>query len=253
MSTSTLERTRPVLRDLAAAAGLATAKVTVLAKPLTPEEAIGTPGRRDFPILAGKERVVEARVGIGKGHAFTDTAREFAGRLQDVLDLEFKDNGRRAIYIATLNAVLRHLRRANGTVHCRDDDPERCGSEIADILYRRFGRIRLGLIGFNPAIAEHLAGRFGADCLSFADLNPDNIGQYRFGVEILDGGTGTEELMERSDVVLVTGTTLVNGTFDRICDIISTHGRCGIVFGVTGAGVCELLGYERLCPLGRDV
>ena len=252
MSDRRLEGTRPVLRELVSVSGLAAAAVTVLAKPLTPEEAIGTPGRRDFPILAGKERVVEARLGSGTGHAFTDTAREFTGRLQDVLDLEFSDNGRRTIYVATLNAVLRHLGRAAGTVHCRDDDPECCGSEIAATLQRRFGRARLGLIGFNPAIAEHLVRKFGSERLCITDLNPENTGRHRFGVEILDGETDTDQLLERSDVVLVTGTTFVNGTFDRIWDGVLAHRRHGIVFGVTGAGVCELLGLERLCPFGRD-
>ena len=158
-----------------------------------------------------------------------------------------------AIYAASLNAVLRHLGRAQGTAHCRDDDPEACGSEIADLLHRRFGRVRLGLIGFNPAIAEHLVEKFGSDLLAFTDLNPENIGTQRFGVEILDGRSGTETLVQKSDVVLVTGTTLVNGTFDGIWATISAHERHGIVFGVTGAGVCELLGYERLCPFGRDI
>ena len=34
--------------------------ISILVKTLSPEEAIGVPGRRDFPIVAGKERVVEA-------------------------------------------------------------------------------------------------------------------------------------------------------------------------------------------------
>ena len=52
MTDHTLERTRGPLRAIAEEAGLLSANVSVLAKPLTPEEAIGTPGRRDFPILS---------------------------------------------------------------------------------------------------------------------------------------------------------------------------------------------------------
>ncbi|MEN8148514.1 MAG: hypothetical protein ABFS86_01755, partial [Planctomycetota bacterium] len=123
MNDDTLTRTREPFRRRAGEAGLLAADLSVLAKPLTPEEAIGTPGRRDFPILVGKERVVEARVGEGRGHAFTDTPREFLGPLSEAIDLPFDGNGNRAIYLAALNATLRHLDRVEGTVHCRDDDP----------------------------------------------------------------------------------------------------------------------------------
>jgi hypothetical protein len=40
--------------------GLSDSDISVLVKTLSPEEAIGVPGRRDFPIVEGKERVVEA-------------------------------------------------------------------------------------------------------------------------------------------------------------------------------------------------
>jgi len=49
--------------------------VAVFVKTLSPEEAIGTPGRRDFPIVIGKERVVEAEFRGSKAHAFTDSPK----------------------------------------------------------------------------------------------------------------------------------------------------------------------------------
>ncbi len=252
MTNHTLERTREPLRGLAEAAGLLGADISVLAKPLTPEEAIGTPGRRDFPILVGRERVIEARVGEGRGHAFTDTAREFIGLLSEVIDLPFTDSGRRAIYVAALNATLRHLGRVEGTVHCRDDDPERCGAEIAETLAGRVGAAGIvGLIGLNPAIAEHLVERFGPDRVRITDLDPEQIGKHRFGVEVRDAGVATEELIDEAQVVISTGTTLINGTFDRIRELIEGGGKTGLVFGVTAAGVSELLGFERICPYAR--
>lgn len=252
MSDVALECTRAMLREIAGAAGMLEADVSVLARPLTPEEAIGKPGRRDFPILVGRERVVEARVGDGRGHAFTDTAREFLGRLSEVIDLAFENSGARAIYVSALNATLGQVGRVQGAVHCKDDDPERCGTEIADQLRDRLGRHGVvGLIGLNPAIAEHLVEAFGRERVRITDLNPGNIGQEKFGVEVLNGATGTDELIEASDVVLLTGTTLVNGTFDRIWQRIAERGKAGLVFGVTAAGVCALLGFERICPYGR--
>ena len=247
-----LEQTRQLLSELIKNKNLLDAEVSVRARPLTPEEAIGTPGRRDFPIIEGKERVVESRVLGAKGHAFTDSAREFTGTLNDVLALELNSNQNRAIYISTLNATLNYLKKATGTVHCKDDDPEDCAKEIAALLLGKYGRANVGLIGMNPAIAERLVDTFGIENVRFSDLNHDNIGQQKFGVEIWDGHTLTRELIDRSDVVVFTGTTLVNDSFDEILDMLKARGKAYYVFGVTAAAVCTLLGFERLCPRGKD-
>lgn len=252
MTNGVLERTQPMLRQLVLDAGLIDVEVSVYVKPLTPEEAIGKPGRRDFPILVGKERVIEARVGQGRGHAFTDTAREYTGPLTEVLALPLDENSRRAIYIATMNATLCHLSRIEGTVHCRDEDPERCGTEIARILAHRFGEPVVGLIGNNPAIVEHLICTFGPDRIRITDLNPENIGTSIFGVTLWNGANQTDELIDAVDVVLVTGTTLVNGSFDRIWERITHRKKTGLIYGVTASGICGLLGFERICPCARN-
>ena len=231
-------------------AGLLGAPVTVLARPLTPEEAIGTPGRRDFPIIVGKERVVEATVLGRRGHAFTDSPPELVGSLSEVLQLPLDRNQHRAIFVATMNALLCHLGRARTTVHCKDDDPERCSQDIAETLRRQLGAAEVGLVGLNPAIAERLVQTFGPDHVRITDLGRDNVGRERFGVQVWDGATQTEELVRRSDLLLVTGTTLVNGTFDRIHQLAA--GKPLILYGVTAAAVCEMMGIERLCPRGQD-
>jgi hypothetical protein len=248
---SILERTRSQFREIVERNHLLGAQVSVLAKPLPPEEAIGTPGRRDFPIVVGKERVVESSVLGSKGHAFTDSPREFAGRLEDVLDLELTSNQNRAIYVATLNAVLNHLGIAAGTVHCKDDDPELCAAAIAQLLLDRHGRVDVGLIGFNPAIAERLVEAFGSEHVRISDLNGEDIGGRRFGVEIWDARDRTEDLIDSSDVVVLTGTSLVNDTFDPIWRGVQARGKPCLLYGVTAAGVSELAGIERICPRGR--
>jgi hypothetical protein len=172
--------------------------------------------------------------------------------LSDVLNLTLDENGSRAIFIAVLNATLQLLGRVQDTVHCKDDDPEKCGAEIARMLRERFGEPQVGLIGFNPAIAEHLVAEFGADNVHFSDLNPDNIGSSKHGVHILDGGSAANELIGLCDVIVLTGTTLVNDTFDDIWNRIIVQGKTGIVFGVTAAGVCSLLNIERMCPFARS-
>jgi uncharacterized protein (DUF4213/DUF364 family) len=249
---SILEGIRQPFKRLVENNLLLDADISVLAKPLTPEEAIGTPGRRDFPIIIGKERILEATFRKAKGHAFTDAAREFVGTVAEVLDLPFTSNQNRAIYVATVNAVLRHLGQVTGTVHCRDDDPEICGAKIAHHILEKHGKVVVGLIGLNPAIADHLVQVFGSDRVCISDLYSDNIGKKRFGVSVWNGAEQTHELVEASDVVLMTGTTLQNGTFDAIWEAIQARGKSGLVYGVTAAGVCAMTGIERICPCGRD-
>jgi uncharacterized protein (DUF4213/DUF364 family) len=226
--------------------------VTVFAKPLSPEEAIGNPGRRDFPIIIGKERVIEATLMGSKGHAYTDSPQEFLGTLHDVLNLELTTNQNRAIYVATLNAFMGYLKATDRTVHCKDEEPEECAREIADVLLKRFGNTDVGLIGLNPAIAERLVDAFGPDHVRITDLNADNIGQHRFGVEIWNGNERTEDIIDASEVIVFTGTTLVNDTFSNIWDRIQSQGKKYLVYGVTAAGVSELCNFERICPRGHD-
>lgn len=246
-----LEQCRAMLRDLVERRGLDRVEIQVLAKALSPEEAIGSPGRRDFPIIEGKERMIEAVVEGSGGQAFTDSPSDFAGRIRDVLELPLTDNRSRAVFVAALNAILRHLDMAQGTVHCRDDDPEQCASEIAAFA-RKSGAKSVGLIGLNPAIAEALAREFGAESVRIADLNRQNIGQKKFGVEILDGRSQTEDMILVSDLVLITGTTLVNGTFDDLWDLAKREGKKVTIYGVTAAGVSRLMNLPRVCPYARN-
>jgi uncharacterized protein (DUF4213/DUF364 family) len=223
-----------------------------LVKTLTPEEAIGVPGRRDFPIILGKERVVEADFIGARAHAFTDSPGEFMGHLKEVLNFPLTSNRERSIYVATLNAILKHLNLVENTIHCKDEDPERCGNEIASQIMETWGKIKVGFIGLNPAIAENLVKIFGAENVKITDLNKQNVNSFRNGVEIWDGNKMTEELVKRSDVVLVTGTTFVNGTIDAIMQYIRHYKKDYLIYGVTGAGICKLLGLNRICPRSRN-
>jgi uncharacterized protein (DUF4213/DUF364 family) len=226
--------------------------VSVLVKTLTPEEAIGVPGRRDFPIILGKERVVEAEVLGAKAHAFTDSPGEFMGDLKGVLDLPLTSNRERSIYVATLNATLKYLNLIENTIHCKDEDPEKCGKEIASQLLKRWGKVKVGFIGLNPAIAENLTETFGIENVRITDLNKQNIHSFKFGVRVWDGNEMTEEIVKQSDVILITGTTFVNGTFDHTMLCVQNYRKDYLIYGVTGAGICKLLGLNRICPYSRS-
>ena len=252
MVIGTLQQTVDEFKGITERECLLDVNVSVFVKPLTPEEAIGTPGRRDFPIIIGKERVVEANVRGSLGHAYTDSPQEFEGTVKDVLALNLTTNQNRAIYVATLNAVLGHLKMVDKTVHCRDEEPEECAVEIAQSLFDKYGSVDVGLIGLNPAIAERLVETFGPEHVRITDLSKDNIGKKRFGVEVWDGATRTEDLVDASDVVLFTGTTLVNDTFAPILNRIQSQGKQYAVYGVTAAGTAKLFGIQRICPRGRN-
>ncbi len=251
-SASILEAARIEFTEIAKREGLVDCTVAVSVAPLTVEEAIGRPTRRDFPLIKGKEQLVEATVNGAKGHAFTDSPRDFTGTLGDVLALFLSSNQDRAVFIAVLNAALRSLGMLETSLHCRDDDPEKCGKELARYVRDRWGEVPVGLIGFNPAIAEALAVSFRADNVRISDLDPKNIGQVKFGVSICDGRTQTKELISYSHTVLVTGTTLVNGTFDDIWGWIREYNPNYVIYGVTGAGVCTLMNWHRFCPYARS-
>jgi uncharacterized protein (DUF4213/DUF364 family) len=247
-----LEEAKRRLIELSKERKLYDKNVLVLAKPLSPEEAIGKPGRRDFPIIKGKERVIEATIEGYRAHAFTDSPKEFTGTLEDVINLELNTNQNRAIFIATLNAVTGKLGLTDKTIHCKDDDPEECALVIAEQLLQKYGKIKVGLIGFNPAIAEKLVGTFGVDKVRITDLGDDIIGTLKFGVKIGNGDSHTKDLIEKSDFILFTGTTLVNNTFDKIFEMIKTYKKKYLVYGVTAAGIGRLFDIARICPKGKD-
>jgi hypothetical protein len=133
-----------------------------------------------------------------KAHAFTDSPKEFVGKLADIVDLPLESNGNRAIFVGVMNAVLRHLGMLEKTLHCRDEEPEQCANEIAAFLKCRHHEGTVGLIGLNPAIAEALTKAFGPDKVRITDLSRDNIGKQKYGVEVWDGRKRTEDLVKAS-------------------------------------------------------
>ncbi len=169
----------------------------------------------------------------------------------EVLEMPLDSNRNRALFVATLNAVLRRLDMVEGTIHCRDDEPERCAREVAAMV-RKSGSRSVGLIGLNPAIAEALVREFGADSVRITDLNRKNIGRRKFNVEILDGRTQAGDVIRSSDTVLMTGTTLVNGTFTGLWNCVGSEKKRPIIYGVTAAGICHLMNLTRVCPCARN-
>lgn len=245
-----LERARELLARRIEKQGVdRTLPVTV--RPLSPEEAIGSIADDSFPIRRGRERVIEAEFCGFRGQAFTDRPAPWQGTIEELLALDLSKIPARAVFTAGLNAVLLSLGEAAGTVHCRDEDPNRCGPELARVLEERFGRVRVGLVGLQPAILRALAARFGAGNVFCVDLNPDNIGQVRSDVTVWSGDQDLPRLAAACDFGLATGSSIVNGTLDGILETFARENKPLIVYGNTISGAAALLGLDRLCPYGR--
>jgi hypothetical protein len=219
-------------------------------RPLLPRQAIGD-AEGDFVIKKGKEYVMEATFEGARGQAFTGNPCNWNGTLGEILSLDLSDASSRGIFVAALNAVLRRLGLATGTIHCRDEEPTKCGTRIAGELKARFGSRRFGVVGLQPAILEGLARCFLPESVRVVDLNPENIGSTKYGVEIRDGLTELAGLAEWSEVGLATGSTIVNGTIDGIIGCFKDKGKPLIFFGNTISGAAALLSLDRLCPFGR--
>lgn len=215
--------------------------IDVRVKTLKPEEAIGNPEHNDYPIIKGRERMMEAEFLGERGQAFTDMYGNFVGTLGDVSSMSLDNNYRRAVFLATLNAVSRHLGIVDKTIHCKDEDPPKCSKELALYVTKNFSRPKIALVGLQPRMAESLAREFD---VRVTDLDPDNIGTTKFGISIL-GPEHTIANIEWSDLVIATGSTLTN---DTLCEVIGK--KPAIVYGVTIAAPAHFLKLTRFCPYG---
>jgi len=211
-------------------------------RPLTPQEAIGNPERDDFPLLKGKEVMIQADFRGSRGQAFTDMPGNYSGTLREIFEMPLANNFRRAVFIASINAVLRYLNYISKTVHCKDKEPKECAARLVDYIKKRFGNPRIAFIGMQPAMVEALTAQFE---IRVVDLDPGNVGQKRCGALIEDVSL-TKEILSWADIVLATGTTVVNDTLTSL--LIE---KPIIFYGVTIAGVAYLKGYEQYCFCGH--
>jgi len=229
--------------EIIASKGLEKQAVVIRANPLSPSQAIGNPEDADYPLLKGKEVMIQADFRGSFGHAFTDMAGNFQGTLDEVISMELNNNFRRAVFISTLNAVMKHLGLADKTVHCRDDEPKRCSLQLVKTIEEKYGHPKIAFVGFQPGMIRALAEKFE---LKVTDMDPDNIGKEKFGI-IIDSPEKAGDNLAWCDIALVTGTTAANGTLGSFLGL-----RKPVIFyGVTISGTAKLLGLDSFCTFGR--
>lgn len=233
--------------DLAGNHDLLDEDIVIRTKILKTVEAIGNPDRQDYPLLKGKEFLMEANFRGARGQAYTDDPAEFSGPLKDIANLSLQSTGERALFVCCLNAVVRYLEPELGTVHCKDNEPEECAREIIEFV-RSTDPGFIGLVGLQPAILEALSSEFGATHVACLDRDEAFRGQAKYGVPIQWGDSeALEELFSRADLVLATGSTVVNGSLTGILDLAERSAVPVYFFGTSIAGTAHLLGLKRLC------
>ncbi len=232
---------KPKIEDILAGEKLSGEEVNIACRTLTPEEALGNPERDDFPLQKGREKLMQAEIGEAVGQAFTDRPGNLTGTVSEILSLPPVNNYNRAAIVATLNALLKLRAQVKNTVHCKDDGPRLCGSELAEDIQARYGNPKVVLIGLQPAIAETLSARFK---MRIMDLDPANESKTFNGVKVEIGPYSIADFEGWADLFLITGSTIVNGSIDQFLDIKKPV----LFFGTTIAGPAELLGLERICP-----
>lgn len=218
--------------------------VAIRAKSLSPEEAIGITERKDYPILTGRDIMIEAQYRGIKGQAFTDAPSDWTGSLSELLELDHdNDPYARGLLIASINAVMGYYGLCDRMVHCRNDGPKKCGVQVAKQIAAAYGDPKTLIIGYQPSIIENMSGTVSS--LRVLDLNPDNIGQKRFGLTVENGADAEviKDAKNWAELILCTGSTVCNGT---LTDYLDT-GKETLFYGTTLAGTAALLGLKRIC------
>lgn len=216
---------------------------------LTATEAIGITRRQDFPIITGKESMLQIEVQGHAGQAFTDAHCAFDGTLAEVMAMDTqKDPYARALFIASLNAVMDMLGLADRPIHCKMEGPEQCAVEVGNYMGEHYKGKNLVQIGYQPAMLERLAGIFPDAEYRILDLNEENIGQIRYGKFVEHGIHAYEDAVQNwADVVLCTGSTICNGSIVNFLNL----NKEVLFYGTTLSGAAAILGLRRLCFADR--
>jgi uncharacterized protein (DUF4213/DUF364 family) len=109
----------------------------------------------------------------------------------------------------------------------------------------------VGIIGYQPAITEEFSKIFGSEKIRVTDLNPKLIDKYKNGIKIWDGNVDTKKLIKNSDLILVTGSSVINDSIDSIIKTLNEYNKEYYFFGNTIAGAAVLANLPRLCFCGH--
>ncbi|RLG72611.1 MAG: hypothetical protein DRO23_10170 [Thermoprotei archaeon] len=213
--------------------------IIIEVRPLSKEEAIGKLNDREFALVRGEEVLIEALFKGAIGQAFTDEPSEFHGKLEEIVNLRLTTNKERALFIASLNAVMRYLGLVKNTKHCKDNGPWICAEKLLEYIKRNYGRPKIAIIGYQPAFVKKLSEVFE---VRVTDMCEKNIGKKKFGV-LVESYLNNVRVSKWADIVLATGSSIVNNTLHELLPFREKL----ILYGVTCAGVSRIMGLRRWC------
>lgn len=224
---------------------LNTSSIEIKSRALSPIEAIGITERDDYPILIGKEIMLQAIYKDSIGQAFTPNPTNYSGTIEEIINLEIDNNlENRAIFIATINAVLRYLNLADSSIHCKNNEPSECAKKYLEFLNENYINKNVLLVGLQPGILSQIQKRGKVRVL---DLNPEFVGKYKENILIEDGLKNYKECVAWADVILCTGSVFANGSMDLYLNI----NKEVIFYGTSCAGPAYLLNLKRYCPCSK--
>ena len=237
---SVYEVLKKAMRDVLGFNNLLSEKVNIHCKALSAKEAIGNPEHDDYPIIKGREVIVEADFGGVKGQAFADSFEQVTYQLKDVVAMKLDTNKKRASFISSLNAVYRYLGLCDKTVHCKDAEPRECADHLLDEV--NFPE-KVLLIGFQPRFLDVLSKNRQ---LRIIDLDEDNIGNA-FNNVAVEPETNTADALKWCDMVFATGSTIVNGTITQFLE----QPKPVTFYGITISAAGKILRLNTYCSCGH--
>jgi uncharacterized protein (DUF4213/DUF364 family) len=214
--------------------------ISVRCKALSAKEAIGKPEHDDYPIIKGREVMVEAVFEGAKGQAFSDKFENADYLVDDLLTIKLDSNKKRASFISGLNAVFRYLNLCDKTIHCKDAEPKLCANSLLNVIGTRNN---VFLVGYQPRFLEILSSQYN---VRVADMDQDNIGMKIASVTIEPPDT-TPDIIEWSDLIFATGSTIVNGTITNFLN----KNKPVLFYGVTISATAVILNLKKYCHCGH--
>ena len=214
--------------------------ISVRCKALSAKEAIGTPEHDDYPIIKGKEVMVEAVFKGAKGQAFADEFENADYSVDDLLKIDLNSNKSRASFISGLNAVYRYLNLCDKTIHCKDAEPKECADKVSEFIG---SRKNVFLVGHQPRFLEMLVKQYN---VRVVDMDQDNIGSDVFGTTI-EPPEMTPDAVKWCDLIFATGSTIVNGSITNFVN----KDKPALFYGVTISAAAKILNLQTYCHCGH--
>jgi uncharacterized protein (DUF4213/DUF364 family) len=154
--------------------------------------------------------------------------------------MDLNSNKSRASFVAGLNAVYKHLKLCGQTVHCKNSEPVQCSDHLPDVMG---SPKKVFLVGYQPRFLAILAKQ---NCVRVIDLDKENIGKNRSGV-IIEPPHATNDILNWCDLVLATGSTIVNGSITHFLN----QNKPVLFYGVTISAAAKILDLNKYCYCGH--